>query len=780
MHQKNKKYFSRLIICQILAVFVILSIYSCSSTKYVPENKFLLNSYKVKVDKKKIKDEEFKSYLKPKLNKEVLYFKLYLFFYNLSKKGKENWLNRSLRTIGEEPVLYDEFQSEKTRNQLELYLNNKGYYDAVVTDTIQIDKRNNKKLKVIYEVDENEPYRIGSISYSIEDSTLEEYIYRDTSESLLKNGERFDVDVLASERERIENLIKNKGYYKFSKEEHLFFEADSTIKSKIINVRLILKKFREINSLGLVEEIGHPRYKIREVNIYTNYQPLDAVNNLSSYSEDMDTLSQENINIIYSGHPNIKSNVIVTSTFINPDDYYNKINVNLSYKHLISLEVFRLVNIQFVEPEDQAGKEERVLDCIIQLTPFLLQSYTIEPEITNSSGNIGGGGNLIYQHRNLFMGAENFNFRLKGAVEAIKKTESKDLGNIIELGAETTLKIPKFLLPFRTDQFIKKFNPKTSFTLAYNYQERPEYTRTIANMSFGYNWRGNKNLTHNINPIELNLIRIPEMSPEFSDWLQGKYISFSYQPHMVSITSYSLTFTNQKIQTNRDFIYVKYNAESAGNILNSFYKISGLPKNDGVYEIFNIPFAQYLRSDIDFRYYNIIDENSSLVYRIFAGAGVPYKNSTALPFEKKYFSGGANSIRAWQVRNLGPGSHEDLDPGLYPNKTADIKLEGNIEYRFKLFWLLKGAFFIDVGNIWAVNSKDERSGAVFKINKFYKEIAVGTGFGTRFDFSFFIFRFDLGIKIKDPVYPEGQRWVIGNRNLERKDFVYNFGIGYPF
>jgi outer membrane protein assembly factor BamA len=241
-----------------------------------------------------------------------------------------------------------------------------------------------------------------------------------------------------------------------------------------------------------------------------------------------------------------------------------------------------------------------------------------------------------------------------------------------------------------------------------------------------------------------------------------------------------MIFTNQNLKKSKDFIYFRLNAESAGNMLYSAYKVSGAEKTDGVYKLLNTNFAQYLRGDVDFRHYNILNPYSSIVYRLFAGAGLPYKNSTALPFEKKYFSGGANSIRAWQVRDLGPGSYKELVQGTYSNQTADIKLEANLEYRFKLFWVLEGALFVDAGNIWAINKNDDREGALFMFDKFYKDIAVGTGFGTRFDFSFFIFRFDLGIKTRDPVFPDGEKWVFGNRKPGKGDFVLNLGIGYPF
>ena len=316
--------------------------------------------------------------------------------------------------------------------------------------------------------------------------------------------------------------------------------------------------------------------------------------------------------------------------------------------------------------------------------------------------------------------------------------------------------------------------------MAYNYQRRPDYVRTVASATLSYLWRGNRHLTHMVSPIELNLVKIPYKSQQFIDWLEGKYIFYSYQPHLISVSSYSLIFSNQNIQKNRDFVYVRLNTELAGNILWSFYRVANIEEQNGSYALFNTNFAQFARGDIDLRYYNIIDENNSMVYRFFSGIGLPYSNSTALPFEKKYFSGGANSIRAWQVRNLGPGSYIDPDPGYYPNQTGDIKLEANLEYRFKLFWLLEGALFVDAGNIWAITQNDERQGALFEFDKFYKDIAIGSGIGARFDFSYFVFRLDLGIKTRDPSAIEGKKWILGARKLTSDDLTLNLGIGYPF
>ncbi len=773
---KNRKFFFG--IRPLLASLFIASglFYSCGSTKYVPENKYLLDKYQVKTSSKKINLDELATYIKQKPNKKILGLKFHLSVFNLSRDTKDNWWNKWLRTIGEEPVILDEYQTVKTTGQLQLYLENKGYYNALVTDSIIYKK---KRAKIIYTLELNEPYRINSLNYLFDDPNLAQYIISDTANNLLNVHDNFDVDVLSAERVRIEILLKNKGFYNFSKE-YIFYQADSTKENHKVDVTLGIKKYRQYHDDNSFTEIPHPRYKIGKVSLITNFNPKEALGDADAYFSKLDTISTDSILVVYDQKLNVKPRVVLSSNFVIPGDLYNLDKVNQSYRNLSSLKLFRLVAIEFSEPEGQSDKNLRTLNCNIQLTPFILQSYSIELEGTNSSGNIGGGGNLVYQHRNLFMGAENFDFRVKGAIESLKETNTGKNANMLELGAEANLFIPKFILPFKTQQFIKKYNPKTTLKLAYNFQRRPDYTRTVANASFGYIWKGNRFVTHIINPIEVNLVQIPYKSPDFINWLEGRYIKYSYQPHLVSVTNYSMTYTNQNLQKSKDFIYFKFNAESAGNILYSFDNIIGAQKDSGVYKLFNTDYAQYLRGDFDFRYYNILGPGNSVVYRIFAGAGLPYNNSKALPFEKKYFSGGANSIRAWQVRDLGPGSYKELVKGTYSNQTADIKLEANIEYRFKLFWLLEGALFVDAGNIWAINKNDERAGALFVLDKFYKDIAVGTGFGTRFDFSFFIFRFDLGIKTRDPSYPDGQKWTFGNRKLGRNDFVLNLGIGYPF
>jgi hypothetical protein len=461
-------------------------------------------------------------------------------------------------------------------------------------------------------------------------------------------------------------------------------------------------------------------------------------------------------------------------------------NTEQTKAHLLSMKAYRLVNISYNELSELVNSpySEKLLDCNIQLTILSQQSFKIELEGTNSAGNLGGALNLIYQHKNLFHGAELFSMKLKGAYEAYTQPDST-LSSTQEYGFETSLRIPKFLIPFlRSEGFIKKYNPSTTILASYNYQALPFYTRTMANATFGYNWKGGDYKEHIVNPLQLNLIKLLSIDPLFAARIDtSSYLAYSYKNVMILGGNYSFIFNNQKIKKSKDFWFLRINAETAGNMLGLVKKISGAKTTNGSYNVLGQPFAQYIRTDMDLRYNYTFNDVSSIVYRLFAGIGVPYGNSRALPFEKQYFSGGANGIRAWQVRSVGPGSYIPKS-NTFLNQTGDIKLEANAEYRFKLFWILEGSLFLDAGNIWTYYDDKSRPGSQFAFNKFYKDLAVGMGTGFRFDFKFVIGRVDLGMKLRNPCDPSlanGSKWIIARRPYNfRNDFAIVLGIGYPF
>lgn len=765
----------------ILSCLLVPLLLACNPTRRITaEDTYLLEEVTIEQEKKAVPRQELKTYIRQEPNKRVLFTRFHLGMYNLANPEKDNWFHNWLRKIGERPVIYDPLLTERSKNQLRLYLRSKGYYNAEVADSVTLKK---KRARVSYYINAGNPYRIDHVTYTFQDSSLTQLVLKDTINTVIREGDLFDLDVLQEERNRIADYLRNQGYYNFTND-HVFFRADTVEKNLNVDLLITVRDFKVRNQDGEIQQIPHPLYVVDSISMNLNYDPRLVIGEGSAINASFDTTIVEDIAFKFQqDKPVVKPRTLIGSNYIVKGSLYSQYNVERTYRHLSALRMFRYVNVAIEEKLPPfMGLQQDTLPLIynIQLTPLDMQAYTVEVEGTNSSGNIGVAGNFTYQHKNLFRGAEILDFRVKGAIETLPETYGADRNNTVEFGSEVQLRIPKFLLPFRTEKFVKEFNPKTLFSLAYNYQQRPDYTRTIANSSFGYYWRGNSHLNHIIRPVEINLVKLPEITENFQEQIANTYLESSYNQHLVTNTNYSVVYNNQDIKKVTNFIYVRLNLESAGNILTGVNDLIGTEKKDGSYELLGTPYSQYLKSDVDFRFYQAINQTDKLVYRIFAGAGYPYNNTNAMPFEKKYFSGGANSIRAWQVRNLGPGSFSGQDSLRYPNQLADIKLEANIEYRFKLFWIMEGAFFLDAGNIWAINEFDEREGAQFYFDKFYKDIAVGTGVGTRFDFGFFLFRFDLGVKLRDPSINEENKWIIGSRRLKGRDLGFNIGIGYPF
>ncbi|PCH70126.1 MAG: outer membrane protein assembly factor [Bacteroidales bacterium] len=778
---------------------LLLGLGACSTTKYVGEREYLLNKVVVKIDDKSISTSELKRNVKQNPNLKILgIWKFHLGLYNLSGKDKEKGFNKWLRRIGGEPVVYEDFQTKRSLRQLEIYLQKKGYFNAEVRDSVFLKK---KKAKVYYFVKAKEPYRyrkiyreINKLPYNflspfqekgeMPDSTLiRQYLISDETNSDVNLGDKVDSDILNDERIRISKLLKNKGYFNFSRE-YIHFIMDSTNKGNQMDVLIGVKTPIDSNAVK--------KYQINKVSIFTEYDPKLMLMDDQEYLLDLDTVQHEGVNFIYKNKMNINPDVILSSILIRKGQLYNLKSVEQTYSRLQSLSQFKFVNVKFeVNPSPGSNnKEQGSLNCIIQLTPLARQSYSVEFEGTNSSGNIGFAGNLNYQHKNLFGGAEIFDLQFSTAKETLKSNEQTDFSSS-EYGVESKLSIPKFLLPlFNAEKFRKSYNPKTVFSLSYNFQKRPDYTRTIADASFGYVWKSSKYINHTFNLVELNFVDVKNLSADFLGSINNLYIKNSFTDHVIATSRYSFIYNDQNINRPGDYNYFRFNFETAGNSFSLLNKLVGRTKKidyndagefEGTYHDFlGIRFAQYLKGDIEYRFSHDINKANTMVYRVFLGVGLPYGNLKVLPFEKSYFSGGANGIRAWQVRSLGPGSYFSDDAAIYPNNSADLKLEANLEYRFKLFWVLEGALFLDAGNIWAISKKDDRIGADFNFDRFYKEIALGTGFGTRVDLNFILFRIDLGLKLHDPSLGTGERWIIAHRPFKFSQLTFNIGIGYPF
>ncbi len=748
----------------------------------MPENKYLISKVDVNIDNPNLSKETAKSYIKQKENYKILGFlKFHLFLYDLSSKKKTGgWLKR----IGEPPRIYDEALSQRSEEQLKQYAYSRGYFRARVDSKVDFNEKR-RKAKVSYTLNSGEQYSIRRINYMISDSTIEQIYFNGPEKRELKTGDPFDLEMLEKQRSEIVNLFRNKGYYYFSNDDVKFL-ADTSSYSRQVILDLLIDP---IGKTGLDStKIFQPFYLNK---FYYSILPGNAAVVATRDSSDIfsDTLKWDNSVLYENQEVKYPPSLFDRSKQMKKGDLYNNTSVENTFMAFNRLRQFRFVDIQFSEAK--ARNDSNLLDCYIRLAPLNKQSTSFDIEGTNTSGNFGVAGNLTYQDRNLFRGAEVFEVNLRGAIERLQRLNGNipDYFSTRELGVESSIMIPNLLGPGKYIHNFERFLPKTVITLGYNYQKRPEYTRTISNLKFGYDWKSTEDLRNIWNLFDYNKVRIFEYNPAFLDSIKDLYIKSSFTDHLILAMNYSLIYNNQRVNTLKNYTYIRFNIESSGNLLWALAKLLNSNKiqlidslgsvTDEYYDILKTRFAQYIKSDVEFRHGYKIDEYNSVVTRAFFGIGIPYGNFDVLPFEKQYFTGGANGIRAWPVRSLGPGTYK-ASPQDYPNQTADIKLEANAEYRFKLTKFLEGALFLDAGNIWSINKRDNRQGALFHFNTFYKQIALGTGTGLRFDFSYFIFRLDLGMKLRDPSQPQNAGWIIGERPYKGNDFNLNFAIGYPF
>jgi len=481
----------------------------------------------------------------------------------------------------------------------------------------------------------------------------------------------------------------------------------------------------------------------------------------------------------------VKPRTIAQSIFITPHSYYNLPDVNQSYAQLSGLGVFRYINIKFLEVmdgADSAVRDKDLIDCHVELSRAPSQSFSVTTDGTNSGGAFGVQANLGYQNRNIFNGAQLLRVNLNGSLQmqASDGSGGDRFFNTIELGMNAGITFPQFLIPIRPESLSKKFKPRTTIAMGYNYQHQQHYDRHISNVTFGYSWLQNEKIQHVLNPVEISLVKV--FTDAYFDSVmnseQDNRLKNQYTDHLVAGLKYTFTFNNQQVNKVKDFTYIRANFETGGNIIYACNELFRTPKPPGsAYQLFGLPYAQYVRPDIDFRYYNIFVNNFSLVYRFYGGIGIPYGNSSLLPFEKAFFAGGANGMRGWRMYTLGPGSYHNEGSATF-NQIGDIQLEANIEYRFPVYAWIRGALFLDAGNIWLLRESADLPGGKFTFPGFLDQIGLDAGLGIRLDFDFFIFRLDPAIKLFVPSYPKNERWYFNKMQL--KDIVWNFGIGYPF
>ena len=720
---------------------------ACSETKYVPEGEYLLNHVYVKSEPKTkgVNPSELKSYVRQHGNSRWLSaIKVPLATYSLSGRDTTKWMNRILRSVGEAPVLYDSISTRRSMEDLQAQLVNMGFLRASV-DAMTRSKK--KKMDVTYLLHPGEPYHIRNVSYVIQDSLIADLLQLDQPDRRgLKSGMWFNVENLDAERKRITRLLTNMGYYRFNKE-YITYLADSVAGTKEIDLVLVLRKQRDSEGV----EKAHERYKVRDIR-YASGDPEDTTIHL-------------------------RPGVLRKNTFVRKQDYYSSDDLQNTYTHFGRLGAVRYTNISWQELPDS-----NQLDCLIQISTNKPSTISFQPEGTNTAGDLGVAASLTYQNRNLFKGAENLSIELRGAYEAIKGLEGYSNHNFQEYSLETKLSFPRFILPFISSNIRRRILATSEVSLSYDLQNRPEFHRRVLSAGWRYKWNDPRHHDrYRIDMLDLNYISMPWISEtfkkEYLDDTNSRNAILRYNYENLFIMKFGVGYIY-----NNGIIAIKANAETAGNLLGLASKIFGFHRNaDGKYTFLDIAYAQYVRFDLDVTRNIMFSYNNQLVFHAGLGVAYPYGNSTILPFEKRYFSGGANSVRGWSVRSLGPGKYVSRDGRIdFINQTGDMKMDFNVEYRAHLFWKLGAALFVDAGNIWTLRNYDDQPGGQFKLSEFWNQLAVSYGLGFRFNFDYFILRFDMGMKAVNPAYEEGdEHYPIAHPKFSR-DFAFHFAVGLPF
>lgn len=762
-----------------ILLYLALSLASCSATKFVPDGSYLLDEVKIHTDNKEIKPSDMRLYVRQNPNsKWFSTIKTQLYVYNWSGRDSTKWFNRFLRKIGDAPVIYNESDAIRSQEEIAKAVQNLGYMGASVKRTTKTKK---KKLKLFYEITSGKPYIVRTLKYDISDKKIAEYLRNDSTQSMLREGILFDVNVLDAERQRITDYLLCNGYYKFNKD-YITYTADTARNTHQVDLTLHLLPYKTYVGDTPKE---HFQYKINKINFITDYDVLQS-SALSSI-EINDSLHYNGFPIYYKDKLYLRPKVLVDNLRFASGDLYDERNVQKTYTYFGRLSALKYTNIRFFETQNGDSTQ---LNCYVMLTKSKHKSISFELEGTNSAGDLGAAASVSFQHRNLFRGSETFMVKFRGAYEAISGLQPGYKNhNYTEYGVETSINFPNFLFPFLTSDFKRRIKATTEFGLQYNYQLRPEFSRTIASASWSYKWMQKQKIQHRIDLLDISYLYLPWISSQFQEDYINKdkdnyILKYNYENRLIVRMGYNYSYNsaggalvNNTITTNSYSIRAGF--ESAGNILYGISKMINMRKNkDGEYAILGIPYAQYLKGDFDFAKNIIIDHRNSLAFHAGIGIAVPYGNAKVVPFEKRYFSGGANSVRGWSVRNLGPGSF--AGDGNFMNQSGDIKLDASIEYRTRLFWKFRGAAFIDAGNIWTIREYENQPGGVFEFDKFYKQIAVAYGLGLRLDLDFFVLRFDGGMKAINPKYKKAkERYPIIHPRFSR-DFAFHFAVGYPF
>jgi hypothetical protein len=753
-----------------LPFLIILFLYSCSATKFVPDGEYLLDKVKIESDVPGYKTAELRPYVRQLPNYKMFGLNKTKFqLYNLAGKDSSKRINRIIQKIGEPPAIFDSTLVYKTTSELRKLLVNKGYLNADVSSEISLK---NKKADVVYRIKGNEPYRIRNYSQSIEDVQIAQELSARTS--LVKEGMLFDRDVLNQERIRISDFLRNRGYYAFNKD-FISYVADSVSDSFSVDLNMQLRLFREQLPEGKTADIPHRKYYFDNIYLYLDFDPLKL--NMPEEYVPSDSLFISGYTVYYRGKkPSIRAKTLLYNCFMTPRGLYSQSAEEETYSAFSALNALSNVHIHF---EEFLRNDTGRLNADVVTMPAGKQTVTYSVEGTNTSGNLGVASSVNYTHRNLFRGSETFNFKVRGAYETIKNFNNP----YSEIGGEAEVHIPKFVVPFVNDFAGRNIRASTAFSLSYNYQNRPEYSRTLLSGGIQYTWRKEERFAarHQFDLLDIDYVYLPKTDSIFMSRLPSGAKYFGYIDQFIVSSGYSYTKTTFDLtQVQRNAYSFRASVESAGNLLYLLNKTRNVKTDaQGSYQLLNTLFAQFVKGDVNYARTIVIDKQNSIAWRVGGGIGFPYGNSRMLPFEKRYYSGGANSVRAWSVRELGPGKYRQVDSTTFFNQSGDVKMDFNIEYRSRFFWKLEAAAFIDAGNIWTIRDYEGQENGAFKFDSFYKEIAIGYGIGLRLVMNYFLVRFDCGWKAYDPSLQGREAWVIKHPNFT-DHWAWHIAVGYPF
>jgi outer membrane protein assembly factor BamA len=711
----------------------------------MPEGQVMLNKVSVVADGKypDVNPSQLKNYVRQKGNSRWFSaVKIPLGVYAMAGEDTTKWINRTLRNMGEAPVVYDTLQARLSCENLQRALQNLGYLDSQVELYTEVK---GKKLNAVYVLHPGAPYFIRNVSYDIRDSLIARLLAGDVHK--LNQGDKLNVDNLNQERSRITAYLQDNGYFRFHKE-FINFRVDTVQSTHKADVTLLLRPYRTSD----IQDTLHTRYTVRNID-YASGDPQDSVIHL-------------------------RKNVLRENTFIREGKPYSASGLQNTYNHFGRLGAVKYTNISFEQDPDSA-----LLDAHIQLQTNKPSTLSFQPEGTNTAGDLGAAASLTYENRNLFRGSESFSVQVRGAYEAIRGLEGYSNQDYIEYSVESRLSFPRFMMPFLSSEARRRTIATSELSLTYDTQNRPEFHRRVLSAGWRYKWSplSSRN-QYQFDLLNLNYVFMPWISDTFrKEYLDNPtnynaILRYNYEDLFIMKTGFGFSYNDGKTA-------IKTNIETAGNLLSLGSAIFGGNKDDlNQYKVFNIAYAQYIKGDIDYTHHLISGYNDQLVFHVGLGIAYPYGNSTILPFEKRYFSGGANSVRGWSVRSLGPGRYKDKDGNInFITQTGDIKLDLNLEYRTHLFWKFGGALFIDAGNIWTIRDYPSQPDGQFQIQNILKDLAVSYGMGLRLNFDYFIIRFDMGMKAVNPAYKteDENHFPLIHPRLSR-DFAFHFAVGLPF